>query len=102
MEESILELNKDFISEHAEEAFAVRKHCLLSHANTSLQTEIICTSYSDRIFVLISQCNKVGSLLTASHERSSDGGGKLFNINTLLGRRDDPLLNIYASKPVSF
>jgi proteasome assembly chaperone 3 len=58
-------------------------------------TEICFQSFADRYFVMISQLNKVGSLINAwSEEKPS--GGKIFQTQILLGRRDDPLLNVYA------
>jgi proteasome assembly chaperone 3 len=64
-----------------------------------LATEILCTSFDDRLCVLITQINKVGSLLTAWADSKSDGG-YLYHIDTILGRRDDPLLTIYARQIV--
>ncbi len=51
--------------------------------------------YSDRVFVVITQINKFGTMLSAWAEAKSDGG-KLYQVSTLMGKRDDPLLNIYA------
>ncbi len=51
--------------------------------------------YSDRVFVVITQINKFGTLINGWAESKSDGG-KLYQVNTLMGRRDDPLLSIYA------
>ena len=58
-------------------------------------TEIICTSFNDRHFVVISQMKKMGTLINAWTEKKADGG-KSFDMVTVLGRRDDPLLNVYA------
>lgn len=55
--------------------------------------------YSDRVFVVISQLDKFGTLIKAWSEQKSDGG-YLYHINTLMGRRDDPLLTIYARQIV--
>ena len=52
--------------------------------------------YSDRIFVIISQLNKFGTILKADSAPKSEGGGFIYTITTLIGKRDDPLLNIYA------
>ena len=52
------------------------------------------THYSDRVFVVVTQTNKLGSILSASAEHS--GQGTIFHVRNLLGRRDDPLLNMYA------
>ena len=58
-------------------------------------TDIVCTAYSDRIFVVITQINKFGTLIQAEAETKADGG-KIYQISTLMGKRDDPLLHIYA------
>jgi len=49
--------------------------------------------------VVISQLDKFGTLIKAWSEQKSDGG-KLYHITTLMGRRDDPLLTIYARQIV--
>lgn len=64
-----------------------------------ITTEILCTSFDNRIFVVITQINKFGTFLNAWAEPKADGG-KLYMINTLLGKRDDPLLTIYARQMI--
>jgi len=58
-------------------------------------TTVVCTSYVDRHLVVISQLNKFGTVIHAWSDTKADGG-KLYDMVTLLGRRDDPLLNVYA------
>lgn len=60
-----------------------------------IETEIICSTFSDYYFVVATQINKFGTILRAEAAEKSDGG-YIFTINTLLGRRDDPLLSIFA------
>ena len=62
-------------------------------------TEIVCTTYTDRHFIVISQMNKFGTVINAWAETKADGG-KTFDMVTLLGRRDDPLLSVYARQLV--
>lgn len=64
--------------------------------SSGVETKILCSSYSDRHFVVITQLHKVGTLIQAHTQKSLDGEGKTFSISTLLGRRDDPLLDVYA------
>ena len=64
------------------------------HHSEDLETELMVSLHSDRVFVVISQGNKLGSLLSASLEVSGQGNSIL--VRSLLGRRDDPLLSIYA------
>jgi len=55
-----------------------------------IHTEVIMSIYADHYFIVITQNNKLGSLLAASSEESS------FSIRTLLGKPDEPLQTIYA------
>ena len=59
-----------------------------------LETEVMVTQYSDRVFVVVTQTNKLGAILAATAE--SSGQDNIFRVRNVLGRRDDPLLNIYA------
>jgi proteasome assembly chaperone 3 len=61
----------------------------------NVRTDIICTSYSDRHFIIISQIKKFGTLISAWSDEKSDGG-RIYDMKVVLGRRDDPLLNVYA------
>jgi proteasome assembly chaperone 3 len=60
-----------------------------------IKTEILCSSFSNRIVVFITQINKVGTVINAWAEPKSDGG-KIYQTSVMLGKRDDPLLTIYA------
>ncbi|RYH29611.1 hypothetical protein EON65_07905 [archaeon] len=51
--------------------------------------------FSSNVFVIITQINKVGSMLKAWTEPKFDGGLR-FMVENMLGRRDDPLLVLYA------
>ena len=57
-----------------------------------VKTNILCQSFTDRHFVLITQNCKVGTLIQAWAE-DVPSGGYTFHTQTLLGRRDDPLLS---------
>lgn len=76
-------------------AHPVQSKSSLISTNGEICTDIICTTYNDRHFVVISQMKKFGTLINAWAESKADGG-KSFDMVTLLGRRDDPLLNVYA------
>lgn len=45
--------------------------------------------------MLITQIEKFGTILKAWAEPKSEGGS-IFQVATLMGKRDDPLLHIYA------
>lgn len=61
----------------------------------SLTVVNIFAVYSDRIFVIITQIEKFGTIMKAWAEPKSEGGS-IFQVSTLMGKRDDPLLHIYA------
>ena len=58
-------------------------------------TEIQCTSYSDRHFVVVSQLGNFGTWILAWCEECADGK-VLYQTKVLLGKREDPVLHIYA------
>ncbi len=64
----------------------------------SKRIDIVFNEYADRFFVIITQMQKIGTLLqvTASDSRSGEGGPRSYDITTLLGKRDDILIQIYA------
>mmetsp|Transcript_5956 Transcript_5956/g.12106 ORF Transcript_5956/g.12106 Transcript_5956/m.12106 type:complete len:129 (+) Transcript_5956:67-453(+) len=60
-----------------------------------VDTDIVSTVYSDRVFVHITQIGKFGTFLKAWAEPRSEGG-LVYQVSTVMGKRDDPLLHIYA------
>lgn len=76
-------------------AHPIQSKSSVRSTNGEVCTDIICTTYNDRHFVVISQMKKFGTVISAWAETKADGG-KSFDMVTLLGRRDDPLLNVYA------
>mmetsp|Transcript_8840 Transcript_8840/g.19968 ORF Transcript_8840/g.19968 Transcript_8840/m.19968 type:complete len:173 (-) Transcript_8840:313-831(-) len=60
-----------------------------------VHTEIVTQAFADRIFITLTQINKIGTLIFAKAEESSPGV-KQYDTQILLGRRDDPLLVLYA------
>eukprot|EP00591_Stephanopyxis_turris_P005080 CAMPEP_0195516362 /NCGR_PEP_ID=MMETSP0794_2-20130614/7112_1 /TAXON_ID=515487 /ORGANISM="Stephanopyxis turris, Strain CCMP 815" /LENGTH=156 /DNA_ID=CAMNT_0040644939 /DNA_START=55 /DNA_END=525 /DNA_ORIENTATION=+ len=63
-----------------------------------IHTDILLQCFSDRTFVVITQVGKVGNLLSCSIEESEIDGSKTYNVSTLLGKRDDALLELCARK----
>jgi len=61
------------------------------------QIQLITQTFSDRHFILITENGKVGNLVQAWAE-DSPNGGKIFNTEILLGKRDDHLILVYARK----
>jgi proteasome assembly chaperone 3 len=52
--------------------------------------------YSDKVFIIISQIEKFGTFIQATADSSSYSTKKLYVLKTLMGKRDDDLLNMYA------
>ena len=57
-------------------------------------TEVVVSSFADRVVVVVSQLGKPGTLLNATAEESAEFGGRRYEVKVLLGRRDDPLLAV--------
>lgn len=60
-------------------------------------TEIVIQLFSDRIFIVITQLSgKLGTLLQCTHEHSEIDNSHTYHVETLLGKRDDTLNEVYA------
>jgi len=72
---------------------------LLFEANESRSTEVkvdvITQIFADRVVVVVSQTRKLGTMVSAECSTSPEGH-KTFEIKTLLGKREDSLLDVYA------
>jgi len=63
----------------------------------STTTELLVQLFSDRIFIVISQrAGKLGTLLQCKHEHSVIDNSNTYHIETLLGKRDDALSEVYV------
>ncbi|TFJ80293.1 hypothetical protein NSK_008436 [Nannochloropsis salina CCMP1776] len=65
-------------------------------------TDVAIFNFSDRIFLVISQNARFGTVISAKADDSvaRPGAAPSFDVSVLLGRRDDPLLLIYARQLV--
>ncbi|CAM9149736.1 unnamed protein product [Ascophyllum nodosum] len=66
-----------------------------------VRTEVVVIPYVDRTFVIVTQMKKLGNLLLATSDGSGGGlaegsRGRRYRVQVLLGKRDDPLLSLYA------
>jgi proteasome assembly chaperone 3 len=61
-----------------------------------LVTDIVCTTYDDYHFVNITQLQKMGTVIRAWSNKLEGLGDTSYEMSTLLGKRDDPLLDVYA------
>jgi proteasome assembly chaperone 3 len=66
-----------------------------SFVHDGVTTKIMCSSFADRHFVIVTQRNKIGNLISGQSLRSADGTVK-YDVSTIFGRRDDILLHVYA------
>ena len=77
--------------------FPPQNQTTIRNEENGIVTEIICTTYADRHFVVITQLKKFGTLISAwAEEKAGSMDGKVYEMKTLLGKRDDALVNVYA------
>ena len=63
----------------------------------SPNTDILVQLFSDSIFVVITQrAGKLGTLLRCIHEHSVIDNSHTYHVETLMGKRDDNLAEVYA------
>eukprot|EP01095_Lingulamoeba_sp_RSL-Kostka_P017065 TRINITY_DN865_c1_g1_i2.p1 TRINITY_DN865_c1_g1~~TRINITY_DN865_c1_g1_i2.p1 ORF type:complete len:147 (-),score=35.21 TRINITY_DN865_c1_g1_i2:172-612(-) len=61
-------------------------------------TDIVISYFTDKIFVVISQNKKLGTMVEAKTERAISGKETSFNINVILGKREDMRVNLTARR----
>ncbi|GAB4814902.1 hypothetical protein N2152v2_001948 [Parachlorella kessleri] len=59
------------------------------------ETHLLLSGYADRLLVVATQVGTLGAVLQAQKETVL-GGGSTYRVETLMGRRDDPLLQLAA------
>ncbi|XP_032896699.1 proteasome assembly chaperone 3 [Amblyraja radiata] len=65
-------------------------------------TEVVCTIFSDHIFVVVTQYGKIGTLISVTpHIVSNEVGKPTFSTKILMGK-DEPLTHVYAKHLVTF
>lgn len=68
-----------------------------------IHTEVLCSAYHDRIFVIVSQFEKIGTLVSVTKmsssatEESSSRGAQTFSTRTLMGS-DEEIWHVYAKQ----
>mmetsp|Transcript_18747 Transcript_18747/g.24755 ORF Transcript_18747/g.24755 Transcript_18747/m.24755 type:complete len:141 (+) Transcript_18747:77-499(+) len=89
---------QNVIESDGENASQVQNQNILQSAAIikGIHTDFVITVYDDKIFILVTQLQKIGTLISVESERSALGGSNGYSTSVLLGRRDDPLLLIYA------
>ena len=78
-----MDSSSSFIPEHRQALIVSTK---------GVHFEILCQSFSDRHLVIVTCNGKVGTFIQAWYEDTLSGG-KTFQTNAILGRREDPLLS---------
>ncbi|KAG8471104.1 hypothetical protein KFE25_009525 [Diacronema lutheri] len=63
-------------------------------------THVVHISYSNRVFMLISQTGKMGTVMhvQAPSDMGEGGGGVSVEAQTLIGQRSDDALDVYARR----
>ena len=59
-------------------------------------TQFVLTAYSNRIFVIVTQTQSMGTLIHAEADNPIEAASGSFSTRVLLGRRDDEVLEVYA------
>ena len=71
--------------------------CVQKVLSIDPQTEIVLQLFSDRIFIVITQRDgKLGTLLQCTHAYSEIDNSHTYHVETLLGKRDDSLSEVYV------
>ncbi|KAJ7517169.1 hypothetical protein O6H91_21G012900 [Diphasiastrum complanatum] len=63
----------------------------LSSIIEDTRTEFMLCSYDDAVLVIVTQLGKLGTILHARKEQVHSGTST-FNVNVLMGKRDEPIL----------
>lgn len=67
-----------------------------------MSTQVVCTEFSNYIFVVLTQYGKIGSLISVTPDaRSTDISSPMFTTKVLLGK-DEPLTHVCAKNLVMF
>lgn len=64
----------------------------------SHRTELVCTQFQDRVFFIVTQYNKIGTLVKVTQDRISDETGtgtSMYSTDVLMGK-DEPLTHVIA------
>jgi len=59
-------------------------------------TEFVLSSFSDHVFILVTQINKIGTMIKARKDLDIEGSSS-YTIHTMLGKRD-PNVEVYARR----
>ncbi|CAK4089902.1 unnamed protein product [Aphanomyces euteiches] len=71
------------------------KVCESMEVINDIETTLIVSEFSDRIFIAVTQLGTFGTIIEATSKENLNGNPHI-DISVRLGKRDDPLLLIYA------
>ncbi|ORX86928.1 hypothetical protein BCR32DRAFT_264681 [Anaeromyces robustus] len=60
-------------------------------------TEIVLNEFSDKIFIVLTQLNKIGSMILVTSENNRISNNNIISVQPLLGASDSPLYQTFAS-----
>lgn len=68
------------------------------------QTDFVWSLYQDHLLIFITQLGSAGTIIAATQDTSAEARvtGVTYSIDTLLGKRDDPGLELCARQIVEF
>ncbi|XP_062846453.1 proteasome assembly chaperone 3 [Trichomycterus rosablanca] len=65
-------------------------------------TQVVCTEFSNYIFIVLTQYGKIGTLVSITPDlKSSDISTSMFTTKVLLGK-DEALIHVYAKNVATF
>ncbi|XP_060594990.1 proteasome assembly chaperone 3-like [Ruditapes philippinarum] len=79
------------------ESFPVKTKQVAVEIN-KIRTELICTQFKDRIFFIVTQYNKIGTLVKVTQNNITDDTGtglSMYSTDILMGK-DEPLTHVIA------
>lgn len=73
------------------------------HRNLPRHMFTVCPGYTNQHFIVITQISKFGTLIESwAEESKSLGADKIYRTRTLLGKREDALLDVYCRQIMTF
>uniref|UniRef100_A0A3B3SET4 Transmembrane protein 184a n=1 Tax=Paramormyrops kingsleyae TaxID=1676925 RepID=A0A3B3SET4_9TELE len=78
------------------------KHKQRVETINGIKTQVVCTEFSNFIFIVVTQYGKMGTLISVTPDsRNADIGTRTFTTKVLLGK-DEALTHVYAKNLVTF
>ena len=65
-------------------------------------TQVVCTAFSSRILVMVTQLGKMGTLVSLEPSSVTSDVGKLMLTTEVLFGKDEPLIRVFTKNLVAF